>query len=301
MLDYGALAALAAVIREGSFEKAATRLCVTPSAVSQRIKALEDKLGAVLVRRGQPAEATDYGRQLASHYEQVLLLEGELSASIPGISGISGGRATIPVAVNADSLSSWFLEAVAAFAAATGHLVELKVDDQEHTAEWLRRGEVFAAVTAEEKPVAGSRVRPLGSLVYRATASPAFMRQYFPTGVTTEALESAPSLTFDRKDRLQDQWLEKHFGRSVARPSHWLPLPHGFVIACRLGLGWGCNPDLMVAEDLDAGRLVELIPGADLHIPLFFQTSRLSSEILKTLEDCVAAAARNFLSPAKKQ
>jgi LysR family transcriptional regulator, chromosome initiation inhibitor len=301
MLDYGALAALAAVIREGSFEKAAAHLCVTPSAVSQRIKALEDKLGAVLVRRGQPAEATDYGRQLANHYEQVLALEGELSASIPGMSAVGGGRVTIPVAVNADSLASWFLEAVAAFAAQTGHLVELKVDDQEHTAEWLRRGEVFAAVTTEEKPVAGSRVRPLGSLVYRATASPSYMQQYFPDGVSIDALEKAPSLTFDRKDRLQDQWLEKHLGRPVARPSHWLPSPHGFVIACRLGLGWGCNPDMMVADDLEAGRLVELIPGADLRIPLFFQTSRLSSEILKTLGDCVTAAARHSLSLAKKE
>ena len=295
MLDYSALAALAAVVREGSFEKAAAQLHVTPSAISQRVKALEERVGSVLVKRGQPAEATDYGRLLCRHFDQVAALEGDLSAAMPGFASGEGGRVTVPVAVNADSLDSWFLEAVAAFSQEANHLVELKVDDQDHTAEWLRRGEVFAAVTSEEKPVQGCRVKRLGTLSYVATASPQFLAKHFPDGVTAEAIASAPSLCFNRKDRLQSQWLETHFGRDIAKPVHWLPSPGAFVIGCRMGIGWGLNPRMMVEEDLRAGHLVELIPGAGFDTPLFWQVSRLPSGTLKTLGDFVTAAAGRHL------
>ena len=297
MLDYGALAALAAVSREGSFERAALSLNVTPSAISQRIKLLEEKLGAVLVRRGQPAEATEYGRVLCRHFDAVMTLEGELTEIVPGLGGAALHPVTIPVAVNADSLDAWFLEAMAAFTRATGHLVEIKVDDQDHTAEWLRRGEVMAAITSEEKPVQGCKVRPLGALVYRATASPDFMQRHFPDGVTREALASAPALCFNRKDRLQDLWLEQSFGGNIARPVNWVPSPHGFVIACRLGIGWGCNPEALVADDLRTGALVELMKDSPLNIPLYWQASRLSSRLLEKLGSAVReAASRNLAS-----
>ncbi len=291
MLDYAALAALAAVIREGSFERAALALHVTPSAVSQRIKALEEKVGAVLVRRGQPAEPTPQGRALCRHFDAVSALEGELAADLPGLSLEGEGRATIPVAVNADSLDSWFLTAVADFSAKIGHLVEIKVDDQDHTAEWLRRGEVLAAVTSEDKPVQGCRVKPLGALRYRANASPDFMTRHFAGGVTPEALTQAPALAFNRKDRLQTQWMQQHFGHNYAPPLNWVPSPQGFVIACRLGIGWGCNPDMLVADDMANGTLVELVPDATLDIPLFWQVSRLPSGLLRALGEAVERAA----------
>lgn len=295
MLDYAALAALAAVVREGSFERAALALHVTPSAISQRIKALEEKVGAVLVRRGQPAEPTPQGRALCRHFDAVSALEGELAADLPGL-GVEGeGRATIPVAVNADSLDSWFLTAVADFSQRTGHLVEIKVDDQDHTAEWLRRGEVLAAVTSEDKPVQGCRVKPLGALRYRANASPDFMARHFADGVTPETLAQAPALAFNRKDRLQTQWMQQHFGHEFAPPLNWIPSPQGFVIACRLGLGWGCNPGMLVTENMAQGRLVELVPGAVLDIQLFWQVSRLPSGLLKALGEAVVGAANAAL------
>lgn len=291
MLDYGALAALAAVFREGSFERAALSLNVTPSAISQRIKLLEEKLGAVLVRRGQPAEATEFGRVLCRHFDAVMTLEGELTEIVPGLGGAALQPVTIPVAVNADSIDAWFLEALAAFTHATGHLVEIKVDDQDHTAEWLRRGEVMAAITSEEKPVQGCKVRPLGALVYRATASPDFMQRHFRDGVTREALARAPALCFNRKDRLQDLWIDLYFGGNIVRPVNWVPSPHGFVIASRLGIGWGCNPDALVGEDLQGGALVELIENSPLKIPLYWQASRLSSRLLDALGTTVRTAA----------
>jgi len=169
MLDYAALSALAAVIREGSFERAAQALFVTPSAVSQRIRSLEERVGCALVVRGQPCRATDTGRRLCQHVDRVCLLEQELQGTLPALAPEGVTRVALPVAVNADSLATWFALAVAAFAAEAPVLVELAVDDQDHTAGWLERGEVLAAVSASRAPLRGCRSLPLGRLRYVAT------------------------------------------------------------------------------------------------------------------------------------
>lgn len=295
MLDYGALAALAAVVREGTFEKAAAALHVTPSAISQRVKLLEERTGTVLVRRGQPCEATAEGLHLCRHFENVMLMETDLSSTFPDLPG-ENTPVTIPVAVNADSLDSWFIRAVSDHVRETGILVDFKVDDQDHTAEWLRRGEVLAAVTAVEKPVQGCRVQALGKLSYRATASPDFMRRYFTDGVTEEAMSKAPSLTFNRKDRLQSLWVERQFGHDIVRPTHWLPSTQGFITACLTGIGWGLNPVQLAEVHLQAGDLCELIPGARIEIPLFWQTSRRSAPLLEKLTARIVEAGRAWLA-----
>lgn len=297
MLDYSALQAVALVVRTGSFDKAAQALNVTPSAVSQRVKALEERLGTVLIVRGQPCTATERGEWLCRHVEQVGLLEGELMSRLPALAepGIPQQRVTLRVATNADSLGTWFLRAVAAFANRSPHLLDIAVDDQEHTAEWLKRGRVLAAVTALAKPVQGCRVVPLGSLRYRATASPAFMARHFAEGVSLPALARAPSLVFNQKDRLQSQWMESTFGDSIEHPVHWLPSTQGFVEASLLGMGWCANPELLVGEDLAAGRLCELVPGTPLDTPLFWQVNRVAAERLTDLTRAVVETARRLL------
>src|SRR5262249_25793302 len=164
MLDYAALSAVAAVVREGSFERAARALNVTPSAVSQRVKALEDRLGSVLIVRGQPCVATETGRRICRHVEQVGMLEHDLRGSLPGLlpdSGL-GERVTLRVAVNADSLGTWFIPAMAAFVANDAALLDVAIDDQDHTVEWLKSGAVLAAVTASARAVQGCNSMPLG-------------------------------------------------------------------------------------------------------------------------------------------
>lgn len=158
MLDYAALSALAAVIREGSFERAAQTLFVTPSAVSQRIRSLEERVGSALVIRGQPCRATDTGRRLCQHVDRVRLLEQELQSALPALAPEGLTRVALPIAVNADSLATWFAPAVAAYAADAPVLVELLVDDQDHTAAWLRSGAVLAAVTGTARPRRASTV-----------------------------------------------------------------------------------------------------------------------------------------------
>jgi LysR family transcriptional regulator, chromosome initiation inhibitor len=298
LLDYPSLAALAAVVREGGFERAAAALGVTPSAVSQRVRALEERLGAVLVVRGQPPVPTEAGAKLCAHVERVRLLEGELAAALPALAD-AGGRAdgpvTLRVAVNADSLGSWFLPAAAAFAERSGALLDLVLDAEEHTADRLRSGEVLAAVTAEPVPVPGCRTRPLGALRYAATASPDFVRRRFPLGVDAAALARAPMLRFDRRDGLQARWARDALGAAPEAPVHWVPSTQGFVDAALAGLGWGMNPLPMVETHLGAGRLVELVPGRRLDVALHWQHARLGARLLDALTREVAAVARRRL------
>lgn len=289
MIDYNAARAVALVVETGSFEKAARALHVTPSAISQRVRALEERLGTVLVVRASPCTATEAGAWLCRHMAHVGLLERALMAQLPGIA--APRQAALAIAVNADSLGTWFLPAAAAFAQETGVLLDIATDDEEHTADWLRGGRVLAAVTARAEPVPGCLVRPLGALRYRAVASPDYLARHFPQGVSAEALAHAPALTFNRKDRLQQDWIRATFAAEVTPPTHWLPSTEGFVAAALAGMGWGLNPEALVAGPLAAGRLVELVPGAGLDRPLFWQVNRLAAGPLAALTAAVRAAA----------
>ena len=295
MLDYSLLEALAAVVREGSFERAALALHVTPSAVSQRVKLLEQRIGQVLVVRGAPCIATAAGLQLLRHTEQVALLEQDLRAALPRL-GEGDGAPTLRIAVNADSLATWFMPALADFCADGWALLDISLDDEAHTAERLKRGDVLAAVTTLAAPVQGCRSVALGRLRYVACASPAFVARHFGGGVDARALARAPCLTFNVKDRLQDRWIESlRLGEAVAPPRHWLPATQAFVDAGCAGLGWGLHPAALVRPLLEAGRLVALRLGHDLCVPLHWQHPRLASPTLQQLTRAVIAAAKPVL------
>lgn len=291
-LDYAGARAVAMIVQTGSFEGAARVLNITQSAVSQRVRNLEDRLGTVLIQRGQPCTATEAGAWLCRHMEHVGMLEEALLEHLPGLANLGDGqRVTLEIATNADSLGTWFLPAVAAFANQSGYLFNIAIDDEQHTPDWLRQGRVLAAVTSLDRPVQGCIVKPLGRLRYQATASPDFMRRHFPSGVTLQALAEAPALMFNPKDNLQQAWVRQVFGQSPALPSHSMPSTQGFVDACRAGLGWGLNPVHLVADHLASGALVELMPGTCFQVPLFWQISRLAADRLKSLTQVVLAAA----------
>ena len=294
MLDYPAARAVLLVVQTGSFDAAARSLGVTPSAVSQRVRGLEERLGVILIERGSPCVATDAGAWLCRHMEQVGLLENRLVERFPQMPR-TAEPVTLHVAVNADSLGTWFLPAIASFVKDSGCLMDIAVDDEEHTADWLRRGRVMAAVTALGTPVQGCQIRRLGRLRYHATASPDYMRRHFPGGVTPEALSAAPALTFNQKDRLQQQWVRRHVGHPVAVPTHWLPSSQGFVAAALAGMGWGLNPADLVREHLAAGDLVELVPAATLDVTLFWQTSHLAAGGIAPLTRAIVEQARRTL------
>ena len=300
MLDYASLFALAAVVREGSFDRAARSLNVTPSAISQRIRLLEERVGGALVVRGQPCRATDLGRRLCQHIDRVRLLEQELQEALPTMAADGEVRVALPIAVNADSLASWFAPALAKFAAEAPVLMEVAVDDQEHTSEWLRSGKVMAAVTATARPTVGCNSRPLGAMRYLAAASPAFMARYFGDGVGAGSLAKAPSLVFNTKDELQTRWVHRLCHRHVELPRHTLPSPQAFVTATVAGMGWGLHPQSLIEAHLADGTLVEMVPSTPLDVPLHWQVARSASAVLDGLTRQILAAAQSALIQASQ-
>lgn len=298
MIDYPAARAVAAVVQTGSFEAAAKVLHVTPSAVSQRVKQLEERLGVVLIERGSPCTATEKGEWLCCHMEHVGMLETELMEQLPGLVDPAApmNRVTLNIATNADSLGTWFLKAVSKFTRDADYLLNIAIDDEDYTAEWLQRGRVLAAVTSHKKPVQGCHVTALGALRYHATASPAFAKRHFPKGVSLATIAQAPALTFNQKDRLQHEWIRQTLGRSVTYPTHWLPSTQSFVDASLLGMGWGLNPAQLVKHHLAAGRLVELVPRAVFDIPLFWQVSRFAADRLSRLTQSIVTTAKRELA-----
>lgn len=298
MLDYAALSALAAVVREGSFERAAQALHVTPSAISQRIRLLEERVGCALVLRGQPCQPTETGRRLCQHVDHVQLLEQELQGALPTLALDAPIRPRLPIAVNADSLATWLAPTLATYAAQAPVLMDVAVDDQDHTAQWLRSGAVLAAVTASARPATGCNSRPLGAMRYMAVASPAFMARYFADGVHASSLSRAPSLQFNTKDDLQARWVRQLCGKTVELPRHTLPSAQAFVTAGLAGMGWGLHPQALIEAHLTQGRLVELVPKLPLDVPLHWQQARVASRLLEALTEHVVTAARAALHTA---
>ena len=293
MFDSAQLAALAAIHRRGSFDLAAADLNVTASAISQRIRALEEAVGGLLIHRARPCAATATGLRLIRHFDMLRLLEADLARDLPLLSQAPG---TLRIAVNADSLATWIIPALAA---TPGYLFDLVIDDQDTSQHLLTRGEVAAAITAHPGPLQGCDTVPLGALRYRATASPAYVARWLPQGPTPAALAVAPTLTFSEQDRLQARWLARHTGlpEQPLPPTHRIASSQAFVEACQAGLGWCMNPDQLVAGHLATGRLVDLSPDHPLDTPLYWQFARLTAQALAPLTDAIRRQAAISLVP----
>ncbi|PMS16852.1 ArgP/LysG family DNA-binding transcriptional regulator [Trinickia dabaoshanensis] len=297
MIDYALLDALAAVVRHGSFDRAASELNVTASAVSQRIKLLEERVGSVLVKRGQPCVATASGALLCRHTERVRLLEAQLADDMPSMAGSLLGQSwpTLRVAVNDDSVGTWFVDAVAAFCAERRMLLDLVIDDQDHTAQRIRDGSVQGAVTTQAEPVQGCRSVRLGRMRYLAVCSPSFFHRYFGEGVNRDALRRAPCVVFNPKDALQARFMRRLTRADIDPPQHWLPHVGGYLRACVTGLGWGMCPTQMIETLLERGELVELAPGRHLDVDLYWQSWRLSIGWLDEFSAVLKRRAGEFL------
>ncbi|MEL7459466.1 MAG: LysR family transcriptional regulator ArgP [Pseudomonadota bacterium] len=282
------LQALLAILRGGSFEAAASELGVTQSAISQRLQNLEERAGGILVVRAQPCEPTELGARLAAHAEQVVLMERSLIAEL----GLDDAKPRLRIAVNADSLATWFLPALVGIDAR----FDIVVDDQDHSATLLRKGEVVAAVTADGDPVQGCDRVALGALRYVPTASPDFANLWFSGAVTADALARAPVLVYNEKDGLQHAWARSVTGSAALGPHHHMPSTTAFVEAARLGLGWGLNPETLVAPALSCGALVDLGQGTRFETPLFWQSARAVKSALLPLTKAVRRVARERLA-----
>ena len=280
---------LAVVVASGSLEAASGRLRLTPSAVSQRLKALESQLGRVLLVRTKPVQPTAAGQALIRLARQLDALEHDALAEL-GLADT--GPVEVPLAVNADSLATWFLPALAPLTEA-GIVFDLHRDDQDFTAGLLESGTVSAAVTSADRPVAGCSVRRLGAIRYLPVAAPDFAAHWF-VAQTAAAYECAPLLDFDRRDSLQTRYLLSVGADPSLPPRHRVPASHDFARACELGFGWALVPEHQSLAAIRDGRLVRL-SGEPVDVPLFWQRWKLRSPLLEQIEDAVVAGARAAL------
>ena len=295
--DYDSLVTLSAVIREGSFDGASRQMGVTQSAVSQRIKQLEDRVGTVLVIRGRPCVPTETGMQLCQHIEQVSLLQRELSDRLATFQH-AGGKTTaavIRIALNNDSLATWFPDVIKRAAEELNLRFEVIPDDQEHTEQALKSGEALAVATTNAKPIHGCRRESLGSMEYVGVAEKTLFETGFEGKVTLERLGKVPCIFFDRKDTLLDQWLVASFGETVRMMPHMVPSYEGYLSCCVNGAGWGVLPASSAKPYLDSGKLIELVPGKRIEVSLHWQSGTQASEILRLLSELVTDEARKHL------
>jgi LysR family transcriptional regulator (chromosome initiation inhibitor) len=284
------LAALVAIVERGTFDAAARQLHVTPSAVSQRIRALESMAGQVLVRRSSPCTATPAGERLLRLARQTSLLYDEAADALDAA---ARGPVELPVAVNADSLDTWFRGVLGTVAEWEGVALRLHVEDQAYSADLLRRGDVLGAVTSDPVAVQGCAVEPLGTLRYRPAAAPEFAERWrHGRGFDWARM---PTVVFNEKDAVQHDVLA---ARGVALPPvvHRVPTSSDFHEAVRLGLGWAAIPEPQLNPDLESGRLVLLSARSHVDVPLHWQRWRLDSPLLARLTDAVRRAAKSTLT-----
>ena len=285
---------LLAVVDAGTFDAAARELRITPSAVSQRVKQLEQRLGRVLLVRSKPVRTTDAGGAVVRLARQLALLEHDALAAFGGGDAASARLTAVPLAVNADSLGTWFLPALAPLAERHRVVFELHRDDQDFTAALLESGTVMGAVTSQASPVAGCLVRPLGVMRYEAVATPAWVARWLPDGTTAEALATAPRVDFDRRDDLQDEYLRRAGVEAEHPARHFVPASNDFATAIKLGLGWGLLPGFQSTAELKRGELVRL-GGAPVDVPLYWQQWNLGSPLLDAIAEGITAEARTAL------
>ncbi len=279
------LESLLAIVDEGSFEHAAHSLGITPSAVSQRIKALERDTGRVLVRRSTPATATEAGEILVQAARRMRLLQAETDARLEG----RLGRVPLSIAVNADSLATWFTPVMSDVAGFDGATLRIRIEDEARTLALLRRGDVLGAVTRESRPVSGCESLPLGVVRYRAVATPDLAAQY--PGPDWSRM---PTLRFGPGDALQAADLEERLGEKQQRPRmSEIPSSEALARATLRGLGWGLMSELQADIHLRRGDLVTL-DDRIIDVPLHWQRWRLESELLEKLTDSVFAAAQQL-------
>ncbi|AUG76055.1 transcriptional regulator ArgP [Kitasatospora sp. MMS16-BH015] len=298
-LPHDLVRTLLAVVDEGTFDAAATALHLTPSAVSQRIKALEQRTGRVLLTRTRPVRPTESGQVVVQFARQLARLEDDARNAL-GMpeDGEDSGPATpswLPIAVNADSLATWFVPALASLAQDARVHVDLRREDEAHTTTLLRAGEVMAAVTSSPQPVAGCSVQRLGAMVYLPVAAPQFAARWLD-GDPALLLPEAPVVCFDRRDELQDAFVgDLTPGRRASVRRHYVPSSEGFADAVTAGLGWGLVPTAQAEPRLQSNTLVRFLPDRTAEVPLYWQQWRLDSPALVAVATAVKAEAKRAL------
>ncbi len=303
--DPDALECLAAIIEEGGFERAAQRLSITQSAVSQRLRALEAQVGTVLIVRSRPLKPTPAGQLMLKHAKMMRLLRADLEKDLkelaPGASGAGRDEERISIAINADSIATWAMPALDELVR-QGLPVEIITDNEEFTQEWLREGQVLGCVTSLGQALRGCKMEPLGSMDYVAVAQAAFAHAHCPKGLNAHNFHQLPFVAFNRKDYQQHGFVEQAFGLPrVGLKQLYVPSSVGQLRAVQAGWGVSVLPELLVRELVTRGELVNLLPRHRLSVMLYWHCWNLSSDVLDALTAALTGAAKCNLLPAGTQ
>jgi LysR family transcriptional regulator (chromosome initiation inhibitor) len=299
--DPDALECLAAIIEEGGFERAAQRLSITQSAVSQRLRALEAQVGTVLIVRSRPLKPTPAGQLMLKHAKMMRLLRADLEKDLkelaPSSTGGSREEERISVAINADSIATWALPALNPLAQG-GLPIEIIADDQEFTHEWLREGQVLGCVTSLGQALRGCKMEPLGTMDYVAVATPSYAAIHCPKGLNAHNFHQLPFIAFNRKDHLQHEFVTQAFKLPrVMLKQLFVPSSEGQVRAVLAGWGVSVVPELRVRDLIASGELVNLAPRQRLGVALYWHCWNLSSDVLDALSGALREAAARSLRP----
>lgn len=295
MLDYKLIEAMAMVAREGGFDKAAAVLHISQSAVSQRVKLLEEQTGQILLARTTPPRTTSAGRNLLRHYLQVRQLEDDLFGEMD--KEAEKGFTSLAIALNADSLATWFLEAIQSLVVKEGVLLDIRVDDQEQTHRLLKNGDVVGCISIKEQPLQGCRIAYLGRMDYHMLAAPDFAQKWFPRGLTVADACRAPAIIFNRKDELHHKLFRQALGAVVeAIPANYIPSAEKFADFIAAGLGYGMLPWQQSGPFVRSGRLVDLAPGFTVPVKLYWHCWNLKSKLLDKLTSQLIVKAKALLA-----
>ena len=295
MLNYSLVEALAAVIEDRGFARAAKRLSISQSAVSQRIKLLEDEIGRVLIVRATPPRATPAGERLLRHYRQVVNLEEEAIEDL-GVSGKAGFR-HLPIAVNPDCLSAWLLDAIGPFLREAAITLEIVVDDQDTNLRCLQAGTVAGCISSQRMAIQGFTSTRIGVVRYIMAASSRFREAWFKDGFTRAAAASAPLIQFNRDDQLQYRALTRVFGKpQITPPAHYIPSAEKIIEAAAQDLGWAMIPELQALPEIAKGTLVEIDPKGRLEAPLYWYRWSRSSDLLEAFTNVLIANGKRLLA-----
>jgi LysR family transcriptional regulator (chromosome initiation inhibitor) len=294
MFDYKLIEALAMVAREGGFDKAARTMYITQSAVSQRVKLLEEHTGQVLLARTTPPQATSAGQKLIKHYLQVKRLEDDLKGEIDEVG--DKGFTSIALGINADSLAFWLLKAIHPFLLEERVLLDIRVNDQEQTHQLLKDGEVMGCISTIAQPMQGCRIEYIGRMNYRMMAAPEFATRWFPDGLVIEDVRRAPAIIFDRQDELHHKLLYQALEEvPAAIPTNYVPSVEKFAEFIALGLAYGMLPDQQSTPLIGTGQMVDLSPDCHVPVKLYWHCWNLKSDLLKKLTQQLISQAKTLL------
>lgn len=301
MFDRDQLETFATVAEEQSFERAASLLNITRGAVSQRIRGLEESFATVLLVREKPVAPTPAGEVLLRHVKALRLLEG---STLRDLLPEANPKWPVPlaIAVNADSLATWFPNVLHSLLSERRVALEVVTDDQDHTSARLIRGEVVGCISTDAKAAAGFVAEPLGAMEYRCYSNPGFAANHFANGLTAPAVLGAAAVLFNRKDSLHDEFLQAYFGFAIERyAKHYLPSPAALLDGIVMGLGYGLAPSQQAQPLVVAGRLLELAPQAPVLVDLFWHHWDIEPPLAQDISRLIVQEARRQLLPYRQR